>query len=312
MKIKGPQRDLDLSSFARSEGWYTFIEETGLTPAEVQQVIRGSTEDDDDLHDVKDYVVQYLADVQPMIKQHSAFGFQHLMANVGLNQHCLAAFTILTEESQKKYALTLWCLIFALLRQHRGDLDVYTFPLNTLQEECLKALDDSIPAGSNEQVIANNVHLLIHALFSHKKENNCMGKFFSAINCYAALISFLPDDPDLRPASTITSKMMQLIYANCTTQMTHMQCLMDLDEDLLVYDAYLQVQDYLRGMQETPMSFQFNTYSILKIISADEYTDDHAQFRDDSCRELEWNGNPIRLSDFRLPICAVHLGTQMH
>ncbi|KAJ6467599.1 hypothetical protein DFH09DRAFT_1345507 [Mycena vulgaris] len=94
-QIKG-QRDLDLSSFARSEGWYTVIEKTGLTPAEVQEVSRGSTEDDDDLHDVKYYVVQYLADVQPMIEQHCVFGFQHLMVIVRLNQHSLAAFTILT------------------------------------------------------------------------------------------------------------------------------------------------------------------------------------------------------------------------
>jgi hypothetical protein len=79
-------------------------------------------------------------------------------------------------------------------------------------------------------------HLLIHALFSHQKEINRLGKFFSAINCYAALISFLPYNPNLRFASTITSKMMQLIYANRTTQITHMQRLMDLDEDLLVYE----------------------------------------------------------------------------
>jgi hypothetical protein len=47
------------------------------------------------------------------------------------------------------------------------------------------------------------------------------------------------------------------------------------------------VQDYVRDMQETPMAFLFNTYSnnsILKIISADEYTDENAQFRDDLCR----------------------------
>jgi hypothetical protein len=112
---------------------YTFIEETGLTPG-VQELIRGSTEEDGDLHDVKDYVTQYLADVQPMIKQHCALGFQRLMTNVGLqickffvsfqlslffrNQHSLAAFTILTEKSQKKYTLTLWCIIF--IPSHRS------------------------------------------------------------------------------------------------------------------------------------------------------------------------------------------------
>ncbi|KAF7372675.1 C2H2-type domain-containing protein [Mycena venus] len=97
MQIKGPQRDLDLNSFARSEDWFAVLEETGLTSAEVQEVIRGSTEDDGDLHDIKDLVIRYFADVQPMIKQHCAFGFQRLMANVGLNQHSLAAFNILTE-----------------------------------------------------------------------------------------------------------------------------------------------------------------------------------------------------------------------
>lgn len=63
-----------------------------------------------------------------------------------------------------------------------------------------------------------------------------MGKFFSAINCCAALMSFLPGNPNMHPASTITSKTMQLIYANRTTQLTHMQRLMDLNEDLLGYE----------------------------------------------------------------------------
>lgn len=50
--IKGPLRDLDLSSFTRSEGWYAFIEEIGLAPAEAQEVIRAAMENDGNLHDV--------------------------------------------------------------------------------------------------------------------------------------------------------------------------------------------------------------------------------------------------------------------
>ncbi|KAJ7833566.1 hypothetical protein B0H13DRAFT_2370359 [Mycena leptocephala] len=270
-----PERDLDLSSFARSEGWLTLIE--GMTATDIAEVIRGSTGDDGDLHDLKPLVVGYVENIQREIKQHSTYGMQRLMANVGLTNHSLAGFNILEPESCQKYGLTLWQLVFGVIRQYRGELGVYKYPLTRVKHQ--------------------NIHRVINSLFSHIKNDNRLGKFFSAVCCYAVFISIHPQG-HLLPASSITSKLMHLIYLNRTTQMTEMRRLMDENPALSVFQAYEKVKVYLQDMQETPMAWLFNHHSSRSIIRANEYTDAGASFMDEHGRELTLDGKLIRLSDF--------------
>jgi hypothetical protein len=84
MPIPLSHRDLDLSSFARSEGWIDFVAAHHLSAEQIQEVVCRSSEDDGDLHDLKSLMKRYLHNIQPFIKQYSTFGLQRLMANVGL------------------------------------------------------------------------------------------------------------------------------------------------------------------------------------------------------------------------------------
>ena len=56
----------------------------GLTPEEVSDAFRLSTEDDGDLDELKAPVISYIHAVQPQIDKYAGFGMQKLMANVGL------------------------------------------------------------------------------------------------------------------------------------------------------------------------------------------------------------------------------------
>ncbi|KAJ7939629.1 hypothetical protein B0H13DRAFT_2300317 [Mycena leptocephala] len=294
-----PDRDLDLANFARREGWLGLAEENNLSPVDMDEIVRGSTDEDGDLHELKPLVIKYINNVQPMIKRYTMFGLHRLMANIGINPHSLATFNILTKDSQQKYGLTLWCLIFSLLRHHRDELDTFDYPLTDAQSQCLKDLDDSILAGSHPDTKLKNIHKLVHALFSHRKHDNRLGKFFSAINCYAVFTSFNPTEATLRRASTITSTFMQLMYVNRTAQMTEMRRLMDADPSLQVFDAYRLVKEFLVDMDETPMAFLFESYALLKVISSDEYTDQDASFQDELFTKLNYQGETVRLRDFK-------------
>jgi hypothetical protein len=55
--------------------------------------------------------------------------------------HSLAGFNILEPESCQKYGLTLWQLVFGVIRQYRGELGVYKYPLTVFQLQEIAALD---------------------------------------------------------------------------------------------------------------------------------------------------------------------------
>ncbi|KAJ6462643.1 hypothetical protein C8R47DRAFT_96617 [Mycena vitilis] len=289
-----PDRDLDLNVFARTEGWLDFL--AGLSPVEIGEMTRGSTEDDDDLHNIKDLVVGYVAEIQPRLKFYATFGLGRLMANVGINNHSLSSFGILTAASCEKYGLLLWRFVFNILRQHRGEVMVGEYPLTDSQKELLDILNQSIVLGSPIVTLKKNIHSLVHSIFSHIKHDNRMDKFFSSIICYAVYRS-VNASGDLLPADQLSSQMAQFLYLNRTSQFHEMTRLMEADIHLSIFDAYEQVKEFLVDMKESPNSFFFNAMLLLRVISADEYADKDASFVDENGRVLTYEGKNIHLSD---------------
>ncbi|KAJ7082561.1 hypothetical protein C8R44DRAFT_894729 [Mycena epipterygia] len=290
-----PTRELDLNSFAYREGWKAHV--AGWTPAQIAESCRGSTPADD-LDTLKDNVVSYIKTVQPEIAKCEGFGLQKLMANVGLSDS-LAGFNKLSPDSCKKYGLLLWRLVFNLLRQIAGeDPPPYPYPLTETQTARLNSLlrgwRYNAPAAKMESL----VHSAVNSLYSHRNNNNQLDKFFSSVSCFAVLISWT-DTGGLRPASTITSLLMQLIYANRTTQMLEMRVLMDADETLDRYGAYEKVKIFLQDMQETPMSFLFNVYCLLKVIRSDESAEGDVLWCDVNGMELTFLEKRIQIPQFK-------------
>lgn len=77
-----PDRDLDLTAFAKREGWITHVQ--GFTPRDLVDACRVSTDEDGDLHGLKPLVIKYFHDVQPEIAKFSTFGMQRLLADAGM------------------------------------------------------------------------------------------------------------------------------------------------------------------------------------------------------------------------------------
>jgi hypothetical protein len=75
------------------------------------------------------------------------------------------------------------------------------------------------------------VHNAIHSLFAHLKSDNRLDKYFSAVSCFAVITSFT-DKIELRKTSTITSQLMQLIYANRTAQLHEIRAMLNGDPSL--------------------------------------------------------------------------------
>ncbi|KAJ7177272.1 hypothetical protein C8R43DRAFT_1118274 [Mycena crocata] len=289
-----PQRQLDLSSFALREGWLDHVE--GYTPAELAEACRNS-QDDDELHHIKPLVVGYISGIQPTIAEYEGFGMQRLMAHVGLTES-LAGFNTVQQPTCDKYGRILWCLLFNLLRQYRGELEEatpYSYPINDVQHSRLRSLNSAIEHQSTNEVLERHIHTLIQSLFCQTKAKNTEGKYFAAVNCYVVLIGHHPSG-HIRPASTITSFIAALIYANRTTQMRQMKEFQTQDPLLTAYAAYDKVKIWLQDMQETPMAYLWNVQALLRTISADEYTDAGATFTDGTFRVLSYLGKEIHLS----------------
>ncbi|KAJ7494196.1 hypothetical protein FB451DRAFT_1551352 [Mycena latifolia] len=291
-----PPRDLDLNSFALREGWMRLID--GYTPEELSESCRLSTSEDGELHELRDLVVGYITSVQPEIEKHASFGLQKLLAHVGLNDS-LAGFNTIIAASCDKYGSTLWRLVFNLLRQIYDPYPPpFTYPLTSLHRTALKKLVEGLRDEFVPDAMASLVHTVVQSLFSHKKNDNKLDKFFSPVCCFLVLYS-LKASGQFHLSSTITSIIMQLIYANRSTQLLEMRRLMDEDEDLDIYGAFELVKVYLEDMQETPMAYLFNVYNLLKVIRSDEHAEDAASWTDRNGMELTYDGNHIQIADFK-------------
>ncbi|KAJ7048377.1 hypothetical protein C8F01DRAFT_1095114 [Mycena amicta] len=247
-----PSSMLELTSLSKQEGWLDLVK--GKTPEELVEARRLSTELDGDLHDVHDAVVGFPARFQGAIAGLAGFGLQKLLAQVGE----------IEADSCKRYGRTLWGLVFALLRQIRGQQLPFVYPLNDEQTQALLALSDGIRRG---RILTHLIQDVVLALFSHRsKADN--EKFFNAVNCYAVICCF--NGAAFHLASTITSIFAQLVYCNRGAQLIEMQRLQELHQwDL--YEAYEARKIYLTDMQPTPMSFLYNAYCRVKVAQTDEY-----------------------------------------
>jgi hypothetical protein len=126
--FSAPIRELDMDGFICHEGWLKHIE--NYTPAELTDACRPPTEEDGDLHELKDAVVEYIKCVQPEILKGAACGLQKLMVDVGLYvQVFCPQYRSLTNHSRRsdsfagfmepesceRYGRLLWRLVFNLV-----------------------------------------------------------------------------------------------------------------------------------------------------------------------------------------------------
>jgi hypothetical protein len=195
-----PICELDMDAFICHEGWLKHIED--YTPAELTDACRPPTEEDGDLHELKDAVVEYIERVQPEILKGAACGLQKLMVDVGLyvqvfcprrrslTNHSrisdsFAGFNTMEPESCERYGRLLWRLVFNLLRQLKGTAGAYVYPLTQVQTDSLTALAVSVDSPPN--VVETLVHGAVNTLFSQIKTHNKADKYFAAVSCFAVL-----------------------------------------------------------------------------------------------------------------------------
>lgn len=142
-------------------------------------------------------------------------------------------------DSVYKYAHYSYTAVFNFLRQVRGEKHAIEYPLNQAQIDALKKLDDGLNQKRSSSTMQKLMHAVLLALYSHKKESNRASQFFSPIICFAVFSSYSQQGQLLR-ASTLTSQLMQLVYAARTAQFTEMRRRMDEDPnlDLFAYEFY--------------------------------------------------------------------------
>ncbi|KAF7346872.1 hypothetical protein MVEN_01439100 [Mycena venus] len=287
-------REQDQALFLDREGWGHHI--AGFSGAQLSESCRGS-EPSEHLHKLKPIVETYIKRVQPLIVKLSSFGQQKLLAQVGPSES-MAGFNTITDESCGKYGLFLWKLIFNLLRQIQGEGGPYIYPLNDLQTTRLKSLvrtiDKQVPQKDHEVI----VHHVVHSLFAHLKEDNTADKYFNAVICFAVITSFT-DECQLRTISTITSNLMQLIYADRSTQLTEIMDMLRNDPKLSFTDAYNKLKVYLIDGVETPFSFLYNNHNLLKVIRSDERAAEGARWLNEEGTALQYDGKVIQVGRFK-------------
>ncbi|KAJ6528610.1 hypothetical protein B0H19DRAFT_537211 [Mycena capillaripes] len=290
-----PARELDLNSFMEREKWGHHV--VGYTGAQLAESCRISTKDDGDLHSLHNVVVRYVKRIQPEIAKQAGFGQQKLLAQVGPSDS-LAGFNPVTDETCDNYGRMLWRLVFNLLRQLEGTGGEYVYPLNAEQTSKLKML--ASVAGKNVEPanLEAIAHRAINSLFSHIKENNADGKYFSAISCFTVISSF-ENDMHLRRASTLTSQINSLIYCNRTSQLHQIRVLLNGDPTMTFEQAMDRVKIFLQDSKETPMAYLFNLHSILKVVATAEHCEQAAIWRDAAFTKLSYSGQLIEIAKFK-------------
>ncbi|KAJ7184044.1 hypothetical protein GGX14DRAFT_581269 [Mycena pura] len=288
-----PQDEMTLSIFAKSQKWAKFLE--GQEPAMIYDSRRSATKDDGNLYDLQSVCVNYFMRMQPEIESYLHFGVQRLLAQVGPTES-IASYNTLKPESVEKYARYSFTAVFNFLRQVRGEKHAIKYPLNAAQVDALKQLDDGLKRKRSASSMQKLMHAVLLALYSHKKESNRAGQFFSPVICFAVFSSY-DENGQLQRASTLTSQLMQLVYAARTAQFTEMRRRMDESPDLDLFAAYNERKEFLIDMRETPIAWLFNAYNLLRIIAAEERCVDATRWNNAEGTELTFLNRHISISD---------------
>ncbi|KAJ7082455.1 hypothetical protein B0H15DRAFT_952539 [Mycena belliarum] len=140
LRVSPTLSDSKKDTFIARESWDKIMAK--IPPQDARELTRLSTSDDP-FHVLGPAVVDYVARLQPQLRQYATYGQQRELADYGVQSLCLETFNTIRPESCTRYGRTLWALVFNLLRQvdtDSGYTPFHLYPVTPEQRRSLLAL----------------------------------------------------------------------------------------------------------------------------------------------------------------------------